>query len=464
MRTLAPLASVVVLVAWSCSSSSGDGTTGGATAGQGGGTASSSSASGAGGGGGGGCPDGYGDCDGLAENGCETFLVTHAKHCGSCAQACPTSAHSSATCVDSKCQLTCSDGFLDCNMMAGDGCEAAQLSDPKNCGACGQICATTSCVNGVCKPLELATAQAHPYDLAIDTDYVYWVNEGNNFNDDGTLARVSKKGGKVEVLATALLTASSVAVGGSNVYWTSYGNDLTMSTNGGVFTMAKTGGMITQLAKNQLAAGAIAVDADNAYFVSAGTPAKKYQDGEIRMVPLKGGNVVTLATAQTAPNFIAPGGAYLYWVDLGLESNMYLDSSIWRISLKDPSPKAEKLNDKLPFVNQVAVDATQLFYAQAFLGGIYRMNLAGGMGTLVGSTKLNPFSLDLDPTNVYFGATEPKGTGSIHRVPKAGGKPFQLAAMSAIPYGLAVDDTRVYWADFGPTDASDDGTIYATTK
>jgi len=98
------------------------------------------------------CNAGFGDCDGLASNGCEASL-TSAAACGSCSNVCAF-ANGVAACTAGACTLTsCDAGFDDCDMMETTGCEAA-LDTVTDCAACGVACtranATATCATGTC--------------------------------------------------------------------------------------------------------------------------------------------------------------------------------------------------------------------------------------------------------------------------------------------------------------------------
>ncbi len=96
------------------------------------------------------CGDERADCNGDPSDGCEVDVTSDAKHCGACDQACPLVGFDvfGATCVDSKCHLTCEALHADCDDDPRTGCEALLWLDDNNCGACGVVC---KCNNGHCE-------------------------------------------------------------------------------------------------------------------------------------------------------------------------------------------------------------------------------------------------------------------------------------------------------------------------
>ncbi|MBI5515446.1 MAG: hypothetical protein HY909_16825 [Deltaproteobacteria bacterium] len=100
------------------------------------------------------CNSGFDNCDGMLSNGCETDLRTTVAHCGRCGNAC-SFANASAVCSSSTCSLgACNTGFGNCDMMAGNGCET-NTRTVSNCGRCGDVCgnqnATPACLgSGMC--------------------------------------------------------------------------------------------------------------------------------------------------------------------------------------------------------------------------------------------------------------------------------------------------------------------------
>ena len=87
------------------------------------------------------CPDGYTTCPSSLFR-CDVNLQSDRNNCGACGSVCPSSAGGGGRfeCVEGRCELTCPpDGNSDCDGVADNGCETP-ASDPKNCGGCGIEC------------------------------------------------------------------------------------------------------------------------------------------------------------------------------------------------------------------------------------------------------------------------------------------------------------------------------------
>jgi hypothetical protein len=96
------------------------------------------------------CASPWGNCDAMTGNGCERRLDT-VMNCGACGRMCPTVGHSSPSCVASTCTPVCSPDHRDCNGVYSDGCESDIRADDANCGVCGLACALgTRCDHSVC--------------------------------------------------------------------------------------------------------------------------------------------------------------------------------------------------------------------------------------------------------------------------------------------------------------------------
>ncbi|MDB4932922.1 MAG: uncharacterized protein JWM10_5406, partial [Myxococcaceae bacterium] len=96
------------------------------------------------------CNLNYGNCDGVAGNGCEVNTSTSPANCGACGNACSLP-NATPACSGGACAVgTCNAGFGNCNGRTSDGCETP-LNSGTNCGACGTRCAAgTFCSNNAC--------------------------------------------------------------------------------------------------------------------------------------------------------------------------------------------------------------------------------------------------------------------------------------------------------------------------
>jgi hypothetical protein len=103
------------------------------------------------------CNAGFGDCNGIYGDGCETNTNNDVQNCGACGMVCgPVNQASMVGCTGGQCHvLACNAGFADCNGVYSDGCESNLSTDAQNCGFCGNVCPGTAhgvpkCITGAC--------------------------------------------------------------------------------------------------------------------------------------------------------------------------------------------------------------------------------------------------------------------------------------------------------------------------
>ncbi len=101
------------------------------------------------------CTAGYADCDGMAGNGCETDTRSSATHCGGCGRTCALPNTATSGCAASLCTVaTCATNFGNCDGVAMNGCETDTRTALAHCGACGVACgAGLTCTASACTPL-----------------------------------------------------------------------------------------------------------------------------------------------------------------------------------------------------------------------------------------------------------------------------------------------------------------------
>lgn len=99
------------------------------------------------------CVDGFGNCDGNEDNGCETMLGSPL-NCGGCGRTCGV-LNAIPGCDGTNCTVaSCNSGFADCDGSPLNGCETSTTSN-SNCGGCGMVCAPAQavgeCSTGTCR-------------------------------------------------------------------------------------------------------------------------------------------------------------------------------------------------------------------------------------------------------------------------------------------------------------------------
>lgn len=92
------------------------------------------------------------DCDGVVDNGFD--VTTDVQNCGVCGHMCSLP-HANAGCDVRACIVaSCHTGYGNCDGIHSNGCETNTTTDVNNCGACGRQCqaagADSSCSNGMC--------------------------------------------------------------------------------------------------------------------------------------------------------------------------------------------------------------------------------------------------------------------------------------------------------------------------
>ncbi|HEY6459805.1 MAG TPA: hypothetical protein VIY73_06625, partial [Polyangiaceae bacterium] len=158
-------------------------------------------------------------------------------------------------------------------------------------------------------PTTLASGQDGPHGIAVDGSNVYWTNQGDGFDPDGSVMKVPLAGGTPTTLASGLTSPWEIALDATSAYWTS-------NSQGTVMKVPLGGGTPTTLATAQAVAGGIAVVGTSVYWGSYEdyTPADTY--GTIVKVPSSGGAITTLSSSlQDFPTEIAVNATNVFWTN-----------------------------------------------------------------------------------------------------------------------------------------------------
>ena len=109
------------------------------------------------------CEEGFAHCNDSHEDGCEVALLSDPSNCGECGELCAPD-NAAGTCTGGECLLgDCEEGFGNCDSVDGNGCEADLTADPENCSLCGQVCTTTNPAKvGTCVASQCSFAACAP--------------------------------------------------------------------------------------------------------------------------------------------------------------------------------------------------------------------------------------------------------------------------------------------------------------
>jgi len=88
----------------------------------------------------------------------------------------PDQADSDGDGLGDACELICPTGYDDCNLEPSDGCEIDIMTDPDNCGACGNDCGNYVCDEGSCITTCLSDSEVHVSSiLFLGTQFVLFL-------------------------------------------------------------------------------------------------------------------------------------------------------------------------------------------------------------------------------------------------------------------------------------------------
>src|SRR5574337_175096 len=166
------------------------------------------------------CNAGWGNCDGLLSNGCETNLNTDLANCGACGSVCA-GTNGTATCTSVPCGIACNAGWRNCDGLVSNGCETDLTTSPTNCGACGTVCnstnGTATCAASVCG-ITCNAGFANCDGLLSNGCEVNTTNDSTNCGTCGTVCSAAAEPNVASVACTAsACTITACSAGWYNV-------------------------------------------------------------------------------------------------------------------------------------------------------------------------------------------------------------------------------------------------------
>lgn len=271
-------------------------------------------------------------------------------------------------------------------------------------------------MRGEAEPVVLASDQAAPWGVALDPSHVYWTALL-----DGTVCRVPREGGAVEVLARGQHGPRGLAVTRDALYWVS-------SCRGEVMERRHDDGRVRRLATSPAGAWELAVDGEAVYWTAPGA---------VLRVALGGGEPQVIAREEGMdPRALVVDQGEVFWAD-----RHYERGGIFK-ARTDGSGRT-LLAGCAGGTRAIGLVGGQVVWADS-RGPVHAVSReGGGPSTLHEGTGHNK-ALAADARSVFWADAQ---AGAIRYAPLAGGASGVLAWRQHGPRGLAVDAREVFWAD-----------------
>lgn len=342
------------------------------------------------------------------------------------------------------------------------------------CEDAGVVCTAPPCCLQT-----LAMKQRYPWAIAVADAGVFWTTGCDQTNapgscasgEGGTVALAPRDYKPVEVLATTgSVPPWALAVGGGGVFWTNQGACPTSGTcTGSVERWVPDAAPVTiASAGNPLG---IAVNGTNAFWANSGTGTNGLnpdtRGGSVLRAPLTpptDGGVTTMYAQQYYPGSVALDTTSLYWSFYGQGSGTA--GAVMKAPLNGGTTGVVTLVSNLDYATYVTVFGSNLFVLSqgwnttgngndSTAASVIRRSVTGDAATTLQSGLPYAWNIAVDSTNVYW--ADPTN-GNILRASAtsttANPTIFTLATNQTVPSNVAIDEESVYWTNNGACTAT----------
>lgn len=383
------------------------------------------------------CVSGWGDCNGVSSDGCEAHVAVDPTQCGASCTDCSV-ANGTPGCSGGQCTVaSCTASYGDCDGIAANGCETNLLVSTANCGACGHDClfSGSTCTSGQCSPVVVYSTTTTTEGPVLDALNLYWADEAVGlltqpiaggtvltlytghptamvlgpdaiyFAEDDTFSiRSAPKtvaNSSTVIYSNSASNAYSMAIDSTYLYWTENDADV---VRGPIV-----GGTISTLVSVSTDPNTIAVDASNLYWTD-------YTGDTVTETPLNGSAPTTLfknqTTSEFAPNGIVIDTGSVYWG--GYFGNAVMSAPIGVASVTT-------LATNQSYVCDLALDSDYVYWTNsggaAGAGSVMKVAKGGAATPITLASGLTaPCGLAVDGTAVYW--TTSDGGGGLSKVAK----------------------------------------------
>lgn len=269
----------------------------------------------------------------------------------------------------------------------------------------------------------LSSVSSSPTAIAVDRTHVYYATSGSGCTD-GTIERVPKCGGPVEVLAADEPNPRAIALDAERVYY------YDSCSSGLLRSVPKAGGPIRDYTISVSDSGrALAVGGDNIYFSDYGL---------LRM-PTAGGTQTVINDADYV-YMVAADERGAYW--LGPIGG---GPTFGVFAYRRGETGSTRLATPSSVGNAIAIDDDTIFFSAS--SGIARMPREGGAITNVAASSTS-WRIAVDARFVYWTVGFAGSGGyTVNKAPKSGGESTVIGSGDGAYVDIAVDENCAYVAD-----------------
>jgi len=266
----------------------------------------------------------------------------------------------------------------------------------------------------------IAHHQNGPRKIVVDSDSLFWLNDGSRGEGKPGIMKAPKGGGEVKafVEGEGIMDFTADA---SNIYFLA-------PRAGKIFKAAKSGGEPTVIAQSAgIMRGVIADDTDVFWA----------ENEAIFKISKNGGKEQMVVKEIVAPDYLTVDETSLYWYSS-------LSGIVMKAPKKGGGTAKVYANDKHT-LHTIFISGPDLFvtFGSTGKGEIWKMGKSGGAVNL--AKGVEPGSdYAVDSSNIYW-ATE----DALYKMPRGGGTPAVMVPKTDRARNLTVDDASVYWTDRG---------------
>ncbi len=296
--------------------------------------------------------------------------------------------------------------------------------------------------HGVCpqgEPATLAQLQT-PNGLALGEDKLYFTDQADLYDCNGSVQAIVLKGGIPEILVQGICAPNRIVHADGMLYWLNHSGYV--APNGDLSSLDLGNGGLSTLASGLIAPDALAVD-ERYVYVGADAAAELQSPGRLIRIDRQTKESVELATSSGRVADIALDDDYVYWTSsVGfLNGQPNQDSAVYRIS-KEGGDK-QLLIDGLGGAYALSRAGTQVLVVHPEAGEVLALSPDGAEKSILASTLAYPTDVASDGEKVFVTTWGPPADLFVLQ----NGKPTALTKTIGYADQIALGADCIYWTE-----------------